>query len=136
MTDLYLNVLTEAARFASIVPFTSEPTFFAMKSFGGYNMPLACALAAAGAVAGQLFNWWMGTQLRGIPHKKNPDKVARFEHYKAFFNDAGMFLLLMCWVSPFGNLLAVVAGLFSVPLKKALPLVAIGEAAHYGYYLF
>ena len=46
----------------SIVPFQADTTFFAMKSFGGYNMHLGGAAGHywVGAVIGQGVNWIVG----------------------------------------------------------------------------
>src|SRR4051812_27369720 len=60
---LYLPILFESAWVASIIPLSSEPTFFAMKAFGGFNIGVAFVLAVIGASAGQAFNWAIGRLL-------------------------------------------------------------------------
>jgi membrane protein YqaA with SNARE-associated domain len=132
--SFYLQVFTEAAHTASIIPLGSEWTLAAMKSFGGYNLSLACAIAAAGAMVGQLFNWGVGrfllklkrtTQLH-VPQEQYDRLAVAFQKYVVF-------ALLFCWV-PFFNFLTLAAAFLGVRLKTALPLIIVGLAGYYGWY--
>jgi membrane protein YqaA with SNARE-associated domain len=147
-----MNILLETAWKASIVPLGNDPTFFAMKAFGGYDMRPAFALAVAGASIGQLFNWGLGrllrSSLRGVAPKPKADdaaiqstsrksgllRYARNDELTALFNSYGIFALLFCWV-PLCNFVVVIAAFAGAKPKLALPLIIIGEAAHYGWYL-
>jgi len=128
-----VNILLESAWKASIIPFGNDATFFAMKSFGNYDMAVPFLLAVIGATIGQMFNWWIGTIL--LRHK---DKLKINEHWYAkvskLFNRYGVFLLLFSW-APLCNLLVVIAGFVGAKPKIVLPLIIIGQAFNYGRYL-
>lgn len=128
----YLHVFFESIWAASIVPFSSHATFFAMKSFGGFNLPMAAALAIAGAILGQCFNWLVGRAMAN--YKKSVSHQAWYGRVSVLFTQYGVFLLVFCWI-PLGNLLVVLAGLLNARLRIVLPLVAVGELYHYGQYL-
>lgn len=129
----YLPILLETAWKASIIPLGNDPTFFAMKDFGGYNMPLACALAVIGGTTGQIFNWWIGRLLWKFPVMSEPPRW--YPEFKRVFNRYGVFFLVFAW-APLFNVLALAAGFSRTRARIALPLLFIGEAAHYGWYLF
>ena len=129
----YLNVFLEAASSASLIPFAPEATFYAMKAFGSYPMPAAVALAVAGAVSMQAFNWAIGAWL-SKRRKPNgwyiPDTA--YEKAKRLFNRYGIFLLFFCWAVG-GNMLVAVSGFLGVRVKTALPLILAGYTAYYGF---
>ncbi len=134
--ELYLNVLTEAAHTASIIPFGSEPTLAAMKAFGGYSLPLAAISATIGATIGQAFNWGIGRVMLILKEKQRiPIMEERFQYASVFFKKYGIFVLLFSWMNLF-NFVTVAAGFFGVKPKIAFPLLCVGLAGHYGYYLF
>lgn len=130
--NLYLQVFLENAHAASVVPMASSAALLAMKAFGGYNMPLAYAIAVAGAVLGQTFNWYVGVLLRKTPVGLLSDE--RYRHGKMLFHKYGIFLLLLCW-APIMNFVTVAAGFLEVRLKTALPLIILGTAAWFGWLL-
>jgi membrane protein YqaA with SNARE-associated domain len=131
----YLNVLIESLWVASVIPGGSEPTFFSMKAFGGFSLPLACAIAVIGATIGQLFNWWLGKQIHKLQRKQQKGfNPAMYEKIQASFHKYGIFILLLSWL-PILNLFVVAAGMLQVPLRTALPLIIAGQVAAYGFYL-
>lgn len=134
--DNYTNVFIESARVASIIPFSSEPTYFAMFYFGGFNMPLATALAVVGATLGMSLNWWIGNALLKL-HKKKSFNVSEYWYNKcsSLFNKYGAILVLFCWL-PLMKMLIVAAGFLNVRFRFLLPLIIIGHTFGYGYYLF
>lgn len=135
-SSLYPQVFFEAAWNASIVPMGNDTAFYAMKSFGGYDMTLPLILAIAGATLGQVFNWFFGTLLQKLKYTKNmtlsEDVFIRFEYY---FRRYGIYLLLFSW-GPLCKLLPILAGFANVPPKTVALIVAIGYLGHYGYAAF
>jgi membrane protein YqaA with SNARE-associated domain len=126
-----LEVFLEALHTASIVPLAHEPTLYAMKAFGTYSLHAPVALAIIGATLGQIFNWYVGRLLLYYEHKgKFRINPHHYERTRTLFNTYGIFLLLLSWMT-LCNLLVVLAGFLNIPLKKALPLVFAGTAAHY-----
>lgn len=131
----YLNVLMESLWAGSIVPFAPDNTYYAMEALGGFNMPLATALAWLGAMLGLLFNWGVGHWLMRLQLQGR--LTLQQSHYgKAvyYFNKYGILLLLLTWFNVF-IYFALVAGFLRVPLRIALPLMAVGQAAFFAYVL-
>jgi membrane protein YqaA with SNARE-associated domain len=131
----YLNLFLESAGHASIIPFISDTTYYAMASFGGYNMKLAFALAVAGAVIGHAFNWGLGYGLY-ILKNKGYFIVSEncYTRRRPTFERWGIYLLLLSPL-PLFNFFTVLAGFFQTRLHKTLLLVAIGQAVRYGLVL-
>ncbi len=131
----YLNILIESAWVASVIPGGAERTFFAMNSFGGHAMLLPCALAIAGAIAGQLFNYILGTLIAKRASATQSHEISgKLLKLREFFVKYGVFVLLLSWL-PLFNLFVVLAGMVKIPLRIALPLIVVGQIAAYGFYL-
>lgn len=141
--NLYLNVFSEAAHYASLIPLSNEPTFFAMHAFASdsasaFNMPVAALCAVAGAMLGATFNFAMGYGLkRFYLTQENPKhlKKSQYENGKKFFAKYGFLLLLISWL-PIFNFSVLAAGFLGMRAKIALPIVLIGEISRYGWFLF
>lgn len=98
-------------------------------------MELACAIAILGATLGQLFNWFLGTQINKLQRKQQKGfNAAMYEKIQGHFHKYGIFVLLLSWL-PILNLFVVAAGMLQVPLRTALPLIIAGQVAAYGFYL-
>jgi len=131
----YLNIIFESAWTSSVIPFGHEPTFFSMLSFGGFNMPVAAALAIFGASAGQAFNWWIGKILKGGQEKQrmriNP---ASYEKAAHVFNKYLIWCLLFSW-APLFKVLVLLSGFLGGRFSIVMPLVVIGQIGYYCYFL-
>jgi len=143
MSNLYLNVFSEAAHYASLIPFSNEPTFFAMHSFasnsiGSFNMPLAAFFAVAGAMLGAVLNFAIGYGLKRFylsQKKQQYLSKSQYENGKTKFAKYGFLLLLISWL-PILNFSVFAAGFLGMRAKHALSIVLIGQIFHYGWFLF
>jgi len=126
----FLPIFIESAWKASIIPFGNDVTFFALKSFGGYDMALPFILAVAGATLGQTFNWCLGHFLISYKDRLNINEQL-YSRFATAFNQYGVFLLLFSWAI-LCNMLVVIAGFVGTKPKIVLPLIIIGQAVHYG----
>lgn len=132
---MYLNILIESAWVATIIPWSQEPTFFAMKAFGGFNMPLAFALAVVGATLGHVFNWWLGGFMFKLKEKENwPLPQRYYDRAQRIFNRYLVFLLLFAWL-PMFNFLVVASGFLGARLKLVLPLIIAGQLIKFGLHI-
>ena len=131
----YFNVFFEAVWANSIIPLASEATFLTLKSFGGYNMPLAAALGVVGATFGQIFNFLLGKGLLNL-HRKGLLHVNDYWYGKIskLFNTYLVFTLFFSW-APLCKLLVVIAGFLGCKPRFVLPLVIIGQIFNYASYL-
>lgn len=127
-----LQLFLEAIHRASIVPFGNDLTFYAMKYFATYDMAAPVILSVIGASLGHVFNWYVGRTLAYFEYKgKFRISPHYYERIRGFFDKYGVYLLFFCWL-PLCNLLVVAAGFLKLPLKKVMPFVVAGLAAHYG----
>ncbi|NBX03528.1 MAG: hypothetical protein EBR02_05640 [Alphaproteobacteria bacterium] len=138
MDSLYLNIATDGVLSSLLVPLRSPTTFFAMKSFGGYDaatLQIAAAIAAGSAALGHCINWGLGWLLLVFAKSRQ----LKFLHKgylpaQKYFATGGIITLLFSWVTLF-SLFSVIAGFLGVRLRYALPLLLIGQAGYFGYYL-
>ena len=126
--NLYANVFIEAAHTASVIPFANNVTYFSMHGFGGFNMPLAFALATLGAFLGAKLNWIIGKAFSRLPGAK------KYTSARAFFQRHGMYLLLFSFL-PLLNFTSLAAGFLGLRARVAMPLCLISWAGYYGYFL-
>ncbi len=130
--SLYLQAFLECIGQASIFPFISDTTYYAMQAFGGYNMGVAYALAVTGAVIGHAFNWWVGRLVLYFEHKgKFHINAHYYERFRHLFARYGIWLLLFSW-APMFKFLTVAAGFFNIRPRLTLTLIALGQATYYG----
>ncbi len=133
----YFDVFIESAITASIIPFGSNPSFFAMLSFGNYNMFLAAILAISGAALGIIFNFILGRFLLSLYQKTNGTIFLPIEKYNKFlgiFSRYFIVLLPFSWL-PMFNFFVFFAGFFQTRAKLALPLAIAGQIGYYCWYL-
>lgn len=126
------DVFIEAVKEAIVIPFGSEATIHAMKSFGGHDMVPAVATAIVAALIGHSLNWGIGKALMKLP--SSPKSHTKYLKLQTLFNKYGFFLLFFAF-APLMNIVVVASGMFGTPLKKALPLILLGLAYHYGMLL-
>ena len=135
VAELYFKVFYEAAWGNSLIPLASEATFLTLKSFGGFNMPLAAALAVFGATLGQTFNWILGTLLLSL-HHQGMFRVSDYWYNKIsyLFNTYLIFMLFFSW-APLCKVMLLIAGFLDTRLRFVLPLVIAGQIFNYVGYL-
>ena len=136
--SFYWDIFTEAAHYASLIPLANEPTFFAMHSFGEFDMLPAVFCAVAGAMLVATFNFAIGYGLKKLYlEQQNPKylKLNNYEKGKKFFAKYGIFLLFISWL-PTLNLSVFAAGFLGMRAKTVLPIVLVGQVLHYGWFLF
>ena len=90
-------------------------------------------MAIIGALLGHMFNIVLGRGLMRLP--SSPTDKPLYHKLQTHFNRYGFVLLIFCFAS-LGNVLSVIAGMLMVPWKKAVPMVLLGLAYHYGQLLF
>jgi|GEM_PF-3487800 len=140
LQSLYLDVFIEAALYTCLFPISSEPTFFAMHSFGlllgEFNMAVACA--TIGASLGQAFNYALGHLLkRAYLQQKNRKYIskAQYDRAKKKFTSYGAVLIFFSWM-PMFNFTVFASGFLGMRAKLALPVIIIGQTTRYGWFLF
>jgi membrane protein YqaA with SNARE-associated domain len=133
--NFYLNVFIESIGVSSFVPFISDPTFFAMKGFGGYDMQLAVVLAVAGSAIGAALCYIVGQWLSKIFLKSGKNNVSMEKYNRAsrFFSRNIMVLMLLTWL-PLLKFLPLISGLLDGSFRITMLLVVLGKIGYYGYH--
>lgn len=128
----YAAMLGTAFLAATLLPLGSEVALVAALKSGLGSTTGFLVAASIGNVAGCVFNWWLGINLRRfegrswfpVSHDDMAAATSRFNRY-------GKWALLMSWVPFIGDPLTLVAGVLGVPMRIFLPLVAIGRVGRY-----
>lgn len=128
---LYLNIFIEHVWTASIIPFSVQPTLYALKAFQPDHMLFPALIAWMGACVGYSLNWWLGVMLLRLT-RRFPKRfhITESEYTKAtdVFNRYLLFTLLFCWYQAL-NILPLAAGFLGLTFSRVIPLVAAGQAA-------
>lgn len=135
--SVYSDVFWESALVSALVPFAHDPTFFAMHSFGTFDMVRAAEFAVLGAIVGFIFLFSLGRFLLKIYRKKNERKYmtrAQYNDARRSFYRYFIIILPFCWM-PLLNFLVFVAGFLDISAWLVFPLVIGGKIAYYGYYV-
>ncbi len=124
-----LSCFFEAAHKASIIPFASDATIYAMKAFGNFPMLWPIAAAIVGAACGHSFNWWLGNMIMKLPAAPTNQKTYRLlaEYFKTY----GFPALLLAPL-PLGNILVIAGGMLGVSYKKTMLMVITALFWYYG----
>ena len=138
-TVLYQNVFTDGLLSSFIIPFHSQTAFFAMRAFGDQDtatMQTAAVFAVVGGVIGHLLNWSIGA---GLLYFSRLKKIGfwddSYEKIRPYYAKYGLYTMLLSWATLFG-VFSLAAGVFGVSLKRTVPLLLIGQALYYSYYLY
>lgn len=128
----YAAMLGTAFLAATLLPLGSEVALLgALKSGLGSTAGFLVA-ASIGNVAGCVFNWWLGQNLRRFEGRRwfpvSHDDIAAAS---SRFNRYGTWALLMSWLPFIGDPLTLVAGVLGTPMRVFLPLVTIGRVGRY-----
>jgi membrane protein YqaA with SNARE-associated domain len=135
--NFYFDVFIEALRYASPIPFSNEPTFFAMHAFANFDMLPAVFFAVVGAAVGACVNFIIGYCLKiAYLKQKNPKHLSfkQYERAKRFFVRYLIFFLFFSWL-PLLNFIVFAAGFLGIRAFLALPIVIIGQVLRYGWFL-
>jgi membrane protein YqaA with SNARE-associated domain len=127
----YLILFVSAFLAATILPVYSELVLFGMIR-AGEPVVYLLAVASAGNTLGSVLNWWLGRYLLYFQHKKwfyfTPRQI---EKMQAWFQQYGVWSLLLAWLPIVGDPLTLVAGTMRVKLWLFIALVGIGKTCRY-----
>lgn len=130
-------IIFEAAWKASIIPFSSEATLYALEGFQPELAKTLFPFAIAGGLIGHTFNYLFGYYLyQYVAARKKFVTSDRFVGWRNFFTRYASWLLLpLCW-GVLCNFFVVIAGLFGVSKPRTAALVMIGVSAYYSAWLW
>lgn len=135
MQPLLFDIFIEQLHAATIIPFASDATLVAMKSFG-QEITLPVIVAFIASLIGQSFNWALGAGLYRLAQKKGHlTQTTSYAKTALAFNKYLLFTLIFSWFAIF-NLFVLAAGFLGTRFKVALPIITLGQALYWGFFLF
>lgn len=136
----YLLIFINSMESDIILTLRSESAWFAALQFGGFNMVLATFLAFAGSTLGMSLNYALGYYASRWRREFPVYSEAAYNRLSRYF---GNYLYLIMAIPPILileflpglSLFAVVCGMFRVPPRQAITVIAISRALYYIYHL-
>ena len=128
----FIGLFLSAFLAATLIPAQSEIGLGYLVINTDYSMALLVAVASLGNTAGATINWFIG---RGVARSiVNSKKMKPSTHYRTIINwykKYGQWTLLLSWAPFIGDPITVIAGIFKVPLKTFLLIVALAKTSRY-----
>ncbi|KAA9007067.1 YqaA family protein [Histidinibacterium aquaticum] len=116
---------------ATILPFQSEVVFTAMQLGGDYPVWLLVLVASVGNTLGSVITYLMGIWIERFRDRRwFPFTPAQIERAQRWYNRWGLWSLLLTW-APFGDAIALAAGILRTPWPVFLVLVTIAKTGRY-----
>ena len=128
----FIGLFLSAFLAATLIPAQSEIGLGYLVINTDYSMVLLVTAASLGNTAGATINWFIG---RGVARSiVNSKKMKPSTHYRTIINwykKYGQWTLLLSWAPFIGDPITVIAGIFKVPLKTFLLIVALAKTSRY-----
>ena len=128
----FIGLFLSAFLAATLIPAQSELGLGYLVINTDYSMVLLVAIASLGNSSGATINWFIG---RGVAKSVSPSKQVqastRYWTVMNWYKKYGQWTLLLSWAPFIGDPITVIAGIFKVPLKTFLLIVALAKTARY-----
>lgn len=126
-----LGLFAAALGAATILPFQSEVVFVALQGLGDHPVWLLVLVASVGNTIGSFVTYLMGRGIERFRHRRwFPFTEAQIDRAQRWYSRWGLWSLLLTW-APFGDAIALVAGVLRTGVWVFLLLVAIAKTGRY-----
>ena len=127
-----LGLFLSAFLAATLIPAQSEIGLGYLVINTDYSMVLLVAVASLGNTAGATINWFIGQGIaRSVVSSKKIIISTRYWTIINWYKRYGQWTLLLSWAPFIGDPITVMAGIFKVPLKTFLLIVAVAKTSRY-----
>ncbi|NBO19685.1 MAG: hypothetical protein EBV03_10785 [Proteobacteria bacterium] len=139
--NLYTSLFLDSFTSAVFVMLQSDIYYPAMLAMGSFHVPTVSLLAFLGAMLGASINWMMGSLVAtakrqsALAQGKN-DVSGTFGTIMKYAERYGIWLLLFSWISIFGGLVSLFAGVFGIRYWRALGVLALGRILYQIYMVY
>ena len=117
---------------ATLIPAQSELGLGYLVIITDYSMVLLITVASLGNTAGATINWFIGREVaRSVVTYKKMRPLTRYWTIINWYKKYGQWTLLLSWAPFIGDPITVIAGIFKVPLKIFLLIVALAKTSRY-----
>ena len=127
-----LGLFLSAFLAATLIPAQSELGLGYLVINTDYSIVLLVTVASLGNTTGATINWFIGGEIAKSVVRS--DKIKTSTRYSTFINcykKYGQWTLLLSWVPFIGDPITLIAGIFKVPLKTFLLIVALAKTSRY-----
>ena len=95
-------------------------------------MVLLIIFASLGNTTGAIINWFIGQGIsKSLIHIEKVKASPRYRIITGWYERYGQWTLLFSWAPLIGDPITVIAGIFKVPLKTFLLIVALAKTSRY-----
>ncbi|ROU02714.1 YqaA family protein [Histidinibacterium lentulum] len=116
---------------ATILPFQSEVVFVGLQAAGAAPVWLLVVVASVGNTIGSVITYLMGLGLERFRGRRwFPVSDSQLDRAQRIYNRWGLWSLLLTW-APFGDAIALAAGVMRTPWPVFTLLVAIAKTGRY-----
>ena len=127
LTTLFVAALGAA----TVLPFQSEIVFAALQVAADHPVWLLVAVASLGNTLGSVVTYAMGRGIESFRHRRwFPFTDRQLRRAERWYARWGLWSLLLTW-APFGDALALAAGVLRTRLPVFVALVAVAKTGRY-----
>ena len=116
---------------ATILPLSSEISFFTYLVHYPENTWLLILVASIGNTLGGVVNWQIGFWAKETQNALSESKITKIGSISAYFHQFGAKSLLLSWVPIIGDPLVIFAGWSKLPFISCCIYMAIGKTLRY-----
>ena len=128
----FLGLFLSSFLAATLIPAQSELGLGYLVINKNYSMVLLITIASVGNTAGATINWLLGRGIAGsVARREKIQASKRYVTLIDWYSKYGRWTLLFSWAPFIGDPITVIAGIFKVPLKTFLLIVAIAKTSRY-----
>ena len=128
----YIGLFLSAFLAATLIPAQSELGLGYLVINTDYSIVLLVTVASIGNTAGATINWFIGRGVaRSVVSSKKIRPSTRYWTIINWYKKYGQWTLLLSWAPFIGVPITVIAGVFKVPPKTFLLIVALAKTSRY-----
>ena len=131
-SSAFIGLFLSAFLAATLIPAQSEIGLGYLVINTDYSMVLLITVASLGNTAGATINLFIGRGVtRSVVSSKKMRPSRRYWTIINWYKKYGQWTLLLSWAPFIGDPITVIAGIFKIPLKTFLFIVALAKTSRY-----
>ncbi len=131
-TSAFFGLFLSAFLAATLVPAQSELVLGYLVINTDYSMALLVIIASLGNTTGAIINWFIGQGIaKSVMRLKKVQASPRYRTITGWYAKHGQWTLLLSWAPFIGDPITVIAGIFKVPIKTFVLIVALAKTTRY-----
>ena len=129
---MFLGIFLSAFLAATLVPAQSEIGLGYLILFTDHSLSILIVCASLGNTLGAVVNWFIGCALaKSFTKFEKIQAAPRYQKIQIWYQNFGQWTLLLSWLPIIGDPITLFAGMFKIPFKNFLLLVALAKTSRY-----